>query len=403
MTSSTLPRTRRSPRATGFPQNCRVILVCNFPPDRQESILRYGDMLFAALSDFGVPVSIVQPKAMILSRLPKLPSSAAKWVGYIDKFVLFPRSLKEPRRVGSERIIYHIMDHGNAPYLEWVRWVPHVVTCHDALAIRSALGEIPENQTSWSGRILQKWILRNLKASSMVACVSAQTEREIRRLTELDTERTTVIPHALNYPYKPMSADESGRALSSLRKSCGNWDAPFYFHVGGSQWYKNREGVIDLFVQIRKLKGYGSLVMAGKPHTKEIEERISRSGCSKYIHYVGEVTSEELNALYASAEALLFPSLAEGFGWPIIEAQAAGCAVFTTGAKPMTDVGGAAARYFDPKNIGQAADIVVRALGERETIIQEGLANAAKYTVDAMVSSYVDLYVSILRNWTNRE
>ncbi len=402
MTSSTLSRVLRVPRVAGHKLNCRVVLVCNFPPDRQESILRYGDMLFSALSDFGVPVSIVQPNAVILSRLPKIPSSFSKWLGYIDKFVLFPATLRATAHSGSERVIYHIVDHGNAPYLEWVRKMPHVVTCHDALAIRSALSEIPENHTSWSGRIFQRWILRNLKASSMVACVSKQTELEIRRLTELQPERTTVIPHALNYPYRPMSNDESGRELTGLRRNHRCLGEPFYFHVGGTQWYKNREGVVDLFARIRKLQGRGSLVIAGKPHSREVEERIFSSGFSQYIHYVGEVTCEELNALYARAEAMLFPSLAEGFGWPIIEAQASGCPVFTTGARPMTDVGGTAARYFNPKHLDAAAQIVVSGMKERDVIVREGLANASKYTRQAMVSAYIKLYESVIENWNRR-
>lgn len=236
----------------------------------------------------------------------------------------------------------------------------------------------------------------------MVACVSSQTEVEIQRLTSLNPNQTTVIPHALNHPYRRMSRTESGVELATLRKSCPCLDDTYYFHVGGTQWYKNREGVIDIFSRVRSLTGRGHLVIAGKPHSREVEEKIWQSGLSQHIHYVGEVTCGELNALYSRAEAMLFPSLAEGFGWPIIEAQASGCPVFTTGVRPMTDVGGTAARYFDPRNIDLAAQVVVSGLGERENIVAEGIINASRYTREAMVASYVRLYESVLKQWSEQ-
>jgi len=399
MTTSVLSQTT-PPAARKRKSECHVVLICNFPYDRQESILRYGEMLYRALEEFGMSVSIVQPQAAILSRMSGVPASIAKWIGYIDKFILFPQTLKKLEGQFSERVIYHIVDHGNAPYLEWLRHRPHVVTCHDALAIRSALQEIPENQTSWSGRIFQKWILRNLRSSSMVACVSSQTEHEVRRLTGLRSERTMVIPHALNYPFRPMRSEEAAAILAPVWTGQGiARPSRYFFHVGGTQWYKNREGVIDIFANLRKKHPDAALVIAGKPNTREITQKLIGMNCQDQVHYVGEVTSEELNALYSEAEALLFPSLAEGFGWPIIEAQAAGCPVFTTGRPPMTDIGGEAARYFEPSDVADAARIVDIALLEREKIVQQGFENAARYSLDTMIGSYMRLYETVLSRW----
>lgn len=403
MTTSILSPAKQ-PTARTRRAACHVVLICNFPYDRQESILRYGELLHRALKDYGLSVSIVQPQAEILSRMPEVPAPIAKWIGYIDKFVLFPRTLKKLGNRFPDGVLYHVVDHGNAPYLEWLRDKPHVVTCHDALAIRSALREIPENQTSWSGRIFQKWILRNLKSSAMVACVSGQTEGEVRRLTGLPLDRTTVIPHALNYPFRPVAREQASALLAHLWREQGT-TAPrrFFFHVGGTQWYKNREGVVNIFAELRKTNPDAMLVIAGKPNTEEITRRIDASGCAQAVCHVGEVTSEELNALYSEAEALLFPSLAEGFGWPIIEAQAAGCPVFTTGRPPMTDIGGEGARYFDPKDVEGAARIVDQALRQRDEIVRQGYLNAGRYSLSSMVGAYVRLYESVLKRWVKAD
>ena len=68
-----------------------------------------------------------------------LPRGATKWAGYFDKFVLFPR---EFRKAMNWTDIVHICDHSNSVYMKHVGNRPHVVTCHDLLAVRSALGEI---------------------------------------------------------------------------------------------------------------------------------------------------------------------------------------------------------------------------------------------------------------------
>lgn len=387
----------------------RVVLVCNFLPDRQESILRYGDMLFDSLKARGVSVARVRPRATVLSSIPRMPNALTKWIAYIDKFLLFPRALsriaatqyRESAQKSLPPVLYHIVDHGNASYVSRVLDQPHVVTCHDALAIRSALNEIPENRTKWSGRILQNWILRSLKSSGMVACVSSQTEKEIQRVAKLDAGHTAVIPHALNYPYKVIPAATADALLAPLWR-IARLQPPFsfLFHVGGTQWYKNREGLLDIFAEIKKISPIRRiLVVAGKPHTPEIEQKIVDLGLAGDVFYVGEVTCEQLNALYSTAEALLFPSLAEGFGWPLIEAQVSGCPVFTTNARPMSEIGADAAKYFDPKNPAEAARIVVEGLDDRPGMVERGLVNGAKYSQEAMVESYLSLYDKVISQW----
>jgi glycosyltransferase involved in cell wall biosynthesis len=114
-----------------------------------------------------------------------------------------------------------------------------------------------------------------------------------------------------------------------------------------------------------------------------------------------QVSNEDLCALYSSAELLLFPSIAEGFGWPIAEAMACGCRVVTTGCAPMTEVGGDAAIYLNPADespdwIKHAAAKVLQTLeqsaGAREATIRAGFEQAKKFTTDGMIEKYLRLY-----------
>jgi len=166
---------------------------------------------------------------------------------------------------------------------------------------------------------------------------------------------------------------------------------PFFLHVGGNQWYKNRPGVVRIFAHLVAFPQFADhhLVMVGKPWTEELCDAIKRAGLSGRVHELAGVSNQELQALYSAAEALVFPSMQEGFGWPIAEAQACGCPVFTTNRPPMTEVGGDAAVYFDPEDTGSAAHLVAEGIAERTTLVQRGLKNATRFSAEAMSNGYL--------------
>jgi glycosyltransferase involved in cell wall biosynthesis len=108
------------------------------------------------------------------------------------------------------------------------------------------------------------------------------------------------------------------------------------------------------------------------------------------------VGNEDLRALYSTAECLVFPSLAEGFGWPIAEAQACGCRVVTTGRAPMTEVGGEPALYVNPEDIESAAARIAGLLAEsserRSERMRSGLAHARRFCTQGMIDKYLAIY-----------
>lgn len=109
------------------------------------------------------------------------------------------------------------------------------------------------------------------------------------------------------------------------------------------------------------------------------------------------------------AAALLFPSLAEGFGWPLIEAQACGCPVLTTDDSPMNEVGGDAAEYLPRLKAGgdigtwasngarQLIKMLSRTPEEKRQVAERGIAWSARFSVEAAISSYLAIYERVLR------
>jgi glycosyltransferase involved in cell wall biosynthesis len=365
----------------------RILLIGNYIPDKQESMLRFASLMERELKAQGHSVGLLQP-APYLGRLLPVNRGLGKWLGYVDKFLLFPIKL---RRAKNKYDVIHICDHSNAIYVKHVADKPHVVTCHDVLAIKSALGEIPQNKVSSTGRVFQRLILQGLKAAESIVCDSEATRTDVLRVAGRASDSTVVVYLSLNYPYSPMTRDE---ALARLDQHGFDGRDPFYVHVGGAQWYKNKLGVLQIFDHLRKLvtHKHPRLLMVGKPLSGALLEHVSASGLGGAVVTLSGVSNEDLRAAYSLAEGLIFPSLQEGFGWPVLEAQACGCPVFVTGQPPMTEVGGCGAVYFDPLDAAGAAKTIAEALGSREIIRQSGLKNISRFTVRQMIQGYVAAY-----------
>jgi glycosyltransferase involved in cell wall biosynthesis len=369
----------------------KVLLVGNYAPDRQDSMQSYASMVERGLGERGHEVSLLRPSA-VLGACVAGTSSLFKWLGYADKFLLFPREL---RRAASTADVVHLCDHSNAMYVAALAQRPHVVTCHDILAIRSALGHFPENRVSLTGRIFQRLIARGLRRARAILCVSSKTRDDLRQYLAIPEARLHVVPNALHWPYKPLDADACAPLLTSVGLLPGE---PYFFHIGGNHWYKNRGAAIEIFAELRKLPQYARarLVMAGGAIKTDLQAIAQKHGVGDALIEATGLSNEQLQALYSCALATLFPSLEEGFGWPILEAQACGSPVVTTDRRPMNEVGGDAAILVDPAKPDAAAGMIADALQDTARVRAAGLRNAASYTTDAMLEKCEMLYRDVM-------
>ena len=158
----------------------------------------------------------------------------------------------------------HICDHSNAVYARLARrWFPVLVTCHDLLAVRGALGEDTDCPASGFGKRLQATILHGLGQASRVACVSRATQGDLIRLLGPGmAECSEVIPLALNYDYRALTREEAlaGLARAGIELPFGG----YVLHVGSGLRRKNREALLHS-VALIKDKWPGKIVFAGEP------------------------------------------------------------------------------------------------------------------------------------------
>jgi glycosyltransferase involved in cell wall biosynthesis len=370
----------------------KVLLVGNYAMDKQASMQRFAEMLQRGLTARGHEVRVLEPAAMLFSCVER-KDGVWKWVGYVNKFVLFPSVL---RRAARNADIVHLCDHSNGMYVPHLRARPHVVTCHDVIAIRAARGLEQGWTVGFTGRVFQWLILRGLRQARHIACVSQFT---LERLAEVAPElgsRSELVPNGLNFPYRPEARD----VIVNVLRRLGLAGKRYFLHVGSGHPRKNRAHVARIYARLLEMKPSlaEDLVFVGEPLVEDVSAVVGDLDVRHRVHSFVDVDNETLNTLYSGATAMIFPSLAEGFGWPVIEAQACGCPVFVSNVRPMTDIGGDAAVPISVCDVDQAATVVRDALDRLPALREASIGNAISYSADAMIEAYERLYRRVVRD-----
>jgi len=136
--------------------------------------------------------------------------------------------------------------------------------------------------------------------------------------------------------------------------------------------------------------------MAGKEWTLPMREFVRENRLERHVIQAREPSDEELRALYSGAAALLFPSLYEGFGWPLIEAQSCGCPVITSNRPPMTEVAGDSALYIDPADERAASALIAEALDRLYLRRESGFRNVERFSMDRILPVYESFFKAVV-------
>jgi glycosyltransferase involved in cell wall biosynthesis len=268
------------------------------------------------------------------------------------------------------------------------------VTCHDLLAVRGALGEATFCQASRLGRLLQADILRALRRVPWVACDSEATRADFQRLTGRSAgAQLRRIYLGWEARFSPLPLDRQTDVLQPLGLSPGG----YLLHVCSSQRRKNREGILQAVACLAG-RWQGPIVFAGEPLSVEQRALAQRLGLADRVRELTAVTDSLLQALYSGAHALIFPSLCEGFGWPVLEAQACGCPVITADNTSLPEVAGEAALLVHAEDPAAMADAVLALEDQalRRRLVESGFDNLRRFQTAQMLQEYRELYEQAL-------
>jgi glycosyltransferase involved in cell wall biosynthesis len=274
--------------------------------------------------------------------------------------------------------------------------MPAITTVHDVLWLTH-----PQwcNPSLW-GRVerafYRRGITRALTRSARVATVSAASREAICRLAPGAAARIHVTQSGVAEDFAPLARDEA--VLGRLGLPPG---LRYVLVVGQGAPYKNHVGALRAFAAAFGQSGAIALVLVRRRgDTGPALERLAQSlGIAGRVRFLEAIERPALVQLYASAEALLHPSLAEGFGNPLAEAMACGCPVVTSDRSAMPEVTGGAALLADPTDPGAMAAQLRRVVEDRAVAADlraRGLRRAAMLDWRDFAAANLALYRQVL-------
>jgi glycosyltransferase involved in cell wall biosynthesis len=312
--------------------------------------------------------------------------------GFTARYLFYPQRL---RREAKRANVVHVLDHAYAHMLTSARRRPVVVTVHDlmpVIVLRSPTGGIAE---SLRNRLLR----RTLKALRQADSYLVGTEWLKRELATWlgDDRKIRVVPFGVDRAFfrEAPGARERGRRDWSIPE-----DAFVVLHVGSTVDRKNVPLVIQTVARLRMEVGVDVyLLQVGGRLTGEHEALIDRLGLSRVVRSVSAADERTLRRAYRAADVLLFPSLYEGFGFPVLEAYASGLPVVTSGAGGLREVGGDAAVIVegrDPAAYVQALVELSEDQDRREALIALGMHRADGFTWRRTADQTAEVYRTFL-------
>ena len=366
------------------------------------SMPRFTSMLAEGMTERGHRVKIWSPGSAFFNMPVKGPLK--KWLGYIDQYVVFPAAVKRRMKECPEDTLFVFTDQAQGPWIKLVEKRRHVMHCHDFLAQFSALGKIPEFKTSWTGKKYQQFIRNGYFKARNFISVSHKTHSDLVELIGDKASKSAVVYNGLDKSYKQQDQVKSRTILGN--KTGVDLSQGFLMHIGGNQWYKNRIGVVEIYNAWRDLGNTLPLLMIGAAPSEDLAQLISSSSYTKDIHAISGLSDLYVRHAYCAASLFLFPSLAEGFGWPIAEAMASGCPVLTTGEAPMNEVAGDAG-FFIPRRSAESPErwakdaalqvqhIINLPSAAFEAVVEKSLANVTRFDLKSALNQIEDIYNEI--------
>ena len=311
---------------------------------------------------------------------PAASTTASRFGRAWQKYAAYPLRLA----FAGHADVVHVLDHSFAHLLQYApKRSFKIVTVHDLAPLVD--GSLDPSQARRFRRTLS-W----LNEADLLMPVSNATATALRSFVT-GAPRTVTVPMGVN-----VEAFEMRRPLPP---SVALPEIPRLLSVGSVLGRKNLGVLPAIVARVQAEFGPVMLLRVGERLPAELRRQLESVLSPGHLIEFGFVASEDLVAIYQAANALLMPSTLEGFGLPVIEAMAAGCAVVASNTSSLPEIGGDAAMYFDPADPAAAAAHVVAILRTpalRESLVERGRLRAREFTWQKHAATLVSHYLEAL-------
>lgn len=265
---------------------------------------------------------------------------------------------------------------------------PQLTTIFDATQVLQPAPSLPS-------KAFRQLLKASPRRSDQILTISASAAADVASAFDAPQSKIKVVLLAAREPHPALE-----RAAIEQRFDLPA-GAPYFLTPASRRPNKNIARLLEAFAQLDP-EARPLLLLAGADGGKDAEfaQLIDQLGITDSVRLLGWITDEELDSLYAHGLALVFPSLMEGFGLPILEAMQSGCAVATSDRSSMPEVAGEHALFFDPEQETEIAGAMRTLAGDqalRERLRAGGLKRAAEFSWDRTADETVAIYKELAR------
>lgn len=244
--------------------------------------------------------------------------------------------------------------------------------------------KLPQTRTLWNGLLYRFLVKPSVRNANAILTISQHSKNDICRILRVPEKKVFVTPLA--------SAHSIPKSVEIKRVHAQyEIEYPYFIYVGTLEPRKNLERALDAFGQAKLPHHF---ILVGSRGWKD-EEIIEKAARMKNVHVLHNIPNRDLPALYSGASALVFVSLYEGFGLPILEAMGCGCPVIASNNSSMPEVGGSAALYVDPYDVGGIARAMRQAVRQRNKLVKKGFLQVRKFSWEKTAEMTEQVYRSV--------
>ncbi len=284
--------------------------------------------------------------------------------------------------------IFHGLSHELPAGIENTN-VKTVVTMHDLIFMR-----YPEFYKAVDIKIYKRKFKQACDVADKVIAISEQTKSDLIEFFGTRPEKIKVIYQGCNPAYFQHVSDvKKSRTLDKY-----NLPDNFMLSVGTIEERKNLMGILEAMSLSQTTL---ALVVVGRPteYIEKCKAFITANGLGNKVHFFHNIDFNDLPAFYQLAKFMIYPSFFEGFGLPVLEAQASGCPVITSNISSMPEAGGDAAKYVDPRKPNEIAE-AMQELNEsdalREQMITDGIKHASNFRERNVIDNLMKVYQELV-------
>lgn len=266
--------------------------------------------------------------------------------------------------------------------------IQHTMLVHDVIPVMPQYRDF----YGWKDALYQTSVVRGIRSASRVVAVSEWTRGTLEALNLCDpSELIPVAYPSINPVFQATSTDLMAASLRAKYQL----PSSYLYHGGGFEKRKNAQSVLRGYATYRELCATYSLAALplvlsgalhqGNPNATDIHGLLQELGIEESVRLLGSVESEVLPGLYAGARLFIYPSLAEGFGLPLLEALSVGTPVLSSATTALPEVGGNVATYLvDPTDTQEIAEKILAIVHQGKYRQEKSglLIQAKKFTWD---------------------